>query len=248
MAKDWIERINPDVLTKVLTGLLIGVVLMAFAAVALYLYQFHGHFAQDQGTWGQFGDYIGGVLNPLVSSIALLGLLLTVLMQRKDLRAADQEAVKARETRSIDLALRLEERFDSKAVVIARRAAAKQLQNFNDVETRSDATLVTSDPRWTDVDDIMNFFETVGTVTRLGHVDQALAYHFFFPWLNLYWQGARRYIDAQRSLSPAVVWKDAEWLYRVLCSQERELNGGKRLTWTEAEFKEFINEEATLSD
>ena len=89
---DWIERLNPDLLTKVLIALLVAVTLMAFGVIGLYSYRFHGSLAADQAVWGQFGDYVGGTLNPLVSSITLLGLLLTVLLQRKELQEASRDA------------------------------------------------------------------------------------------------------------------------------------------------------------
>src|SRR5438105_3096037 len=52
---DWIERINPDVLTRILIGLLIGVAISAMGAVGLYVYEFHGTLASDQAVWAQFG-------------------------------------------------------------------------------------------------------------------------------------------------------------------------------------------------
>ena len=47
---------------------------------------------QAQAAWGQFGDYLGGTLNPLVSFFALFILLLTYRSQSEELKAT-QEAL-----------------------------------------------------------------------------------------------------------------------------------------------------------
>ena len=54
----------------------------------MYVANFSPHLSQSQEKWGQFGDYFGGILNPLLSFCALLGLLMT-------LRSQQQESYKA---------------------------------------------------------------------------------------------------------------------------------------------------------
>lgn len=54
---------------------------------------YRGHFPFDfspsQEVWGQFGDYFGGVLNPILSFAAFIGLLVTIGIQRSESRSAD---------------------------------------------------------------------------------------------------------------------------------------------------------------
>lgn len=42
--------------------------------------------------WGQIGDYIGGILNPLLSFLALMAVLHTIKIQRNELKDAREEA------------------------------------------------------------------------------------------------------------------------------------------------------------
>jgi uncharacterized membrane protein len=55
------------------------------AVFGLYFSQFHSQFSNENSNWGTFGDFVGGTLNPLLSFLGLLALLLTVAMQRDEL-------------------------------------------------------------------------------------------------------------------------------------------------------------------
>lgn len=59
-------------------------------AVATFLYrdQFGTSRSSDPATWGQFGDFLGGVINPMVGLITIVLLLATLRSQRAQL---DQE-------------------------------------------------------------------------------------------------------------------------------------------------------------
>ncbi|MDX2469378.1 MAG: hypothetical protein QNL04_02245 [SAR324 cluster bacterium] len=69
--------------------------LLAFAT-ALYSYwdRFHQKgigLSTNTNTWGVFGDYIGGVMNPILSFFALIALLETIRIQRIELEATREE-------------------------------------------------------------------------------------------------------------------------------------------------------------
>ncbi|OYY61949.1 MAG: hypothetical protein B7Y50_02605 [Hydrogenophilales bacterium 28-61-11] len=59
----------------VLLGSLVGVIL------ALYFYRFHTELSLDNATWGQFGDYVGGVINPILGFFSFITLLLALQVQ-----------------------------------------------------------------------------------------------------------------------------------------------------------------------
>jgi hypothetical protein len=60
------------------------VVMLLIAGVALrYISIFSSRISASQETWGQFGDYFGGVLNPILSFFAFCALLYTVNLQLK---------------------------------------------------------------------------------------------------------------------------------------------------------------------
>lgn len=65
----------------------IGFVTIAIVMI-LYFWVFglSGSFEKDQQLWAMFGDYVGGVTNPIIALLALLGLLITIQMQRRDFK------------------------------------------------------------------------------------------------------------------------------------------------------------------
>jgi hypothetical protein len=66
-------------------------VLLAFVVIDLYFYQFKTIFSVGQDAWGQFGDYIGGLLNPLFSFTALCALFYTIKLQSKELHESTEQ-------------------------------------------------------------------------------------------------------------------------------------------------------------
>lgn len=78
------------------------VALMSIATVAVYIANFVGQpVASDGGAWGEFGDYIGGLLNPTVAFAALLLLYRSITLQKKEL--ADTRDVLAQQSESARL-------------------------------------------------------------------------------------------------------------------------------------------------
>lgn len=65
--------------------------LIALVVLGLFVYQFHGPLSKDPQDWGQFGDYLGGILNPTFSFLALLALLATLGLQIRELRISARE-------------------------------------------------------------------------------------------------------------------------------------------------------------
>jgi hypothetical protein len=78
--EDWFLKkigIKPLIIAFVVCGALFLLV------VGAYVWNFRGGLSSAQDVWGQFGDYVGGVLNPLLSLFTIFGLLLTIFIQRK---------------------------------------------------------------------------------------------------------------------------------------------------------------------
>ena len=49
------------------------------------------NFESIVGKWGQFGDFMGGTFNPILSSLSLFALLITIYIQSKELEDTRQE-------------------------------------------------------------------------------------------------------------------------------------------------------------
>lgn len=56
-------------------------ILVTIIVLLLYFTHFPATFSGNQGEWGQFGDYVGGVLNPLFSVFGFFALLYTIRQQ-----------------------------------------------------------------------------------------------------------------------------------------------------------------------
>jgi len=66
--------------------MLIGIfAFIVIAAISGFYYQHFGHvpveFSKEQEVWGQFGDYFGGTLNPILSFISIILLIRSVTLQ-----------------------------------------------------------------------------------------------------------------------------------------------------------------------
>lgn len=72
-----------------------GIALSFMAAiVVVYLDMFGINRIHDQAIWGAFGDYFGGILNPIFALFAFLGVLWSLDLQMKQVRqlALDKKA------------------------------------------------------------------------------------------------------------------------------------------------------------
>ncbi|OFV30262.1 hypothetical protein HMPREF3136_10285 [Neisseria sp. HMSC15C08] len=56
---------------------------------------FLAKLSNDPATWGTFGDYLGGTLNPIISFLALIGLLYTIHQQAQEMQATRKELKQA---------------------------------------------------------------------------------------------------------------------------------------------------------
>ena len=78
-----------------LVAILFSIVALGFLLLAgiviIYVYQFRGPLADAQSVWAEFGDYVGGALNPILSLLGLVALLLTVFLQSEELRLSRKE-------------------------------------------------------------------------------------------------------------------------------------------------------------
>jgi hypothetical protein len=61
-------------------------------ALLMYVRKFgKAGLSDSQEVWGQFGDFLGGLANPLLSFLTLMGLILTVYLQSKQLELSKNE-------------------------------------------------------------------------------------------------------------------------------------------------------------
>lgn len=61
-----------------------------------------------KAAWGQFGDFVGGTLNPMVSLLALVGLVFTILLQHEAMMGVQRDAAASQKALSDQTRLSLE--------------------------------------------------------------------------------------------------------------------------------------------
>lgn len=67
------------------------ITISAIVVAVVVIYVYSSHFGKIEGNherWGQFGDYFGGVLNPIFSFLGLIAIVTTYWLQTRQLRQA----------------------------------------------------------------------------------------------------------------------------------------------------------------
>jgi hypothetical protein len=136
---------------------------------------------------------------------------------------------RARFNQSVDLLFRLENDFFGPAKVKQRSLAA---QNY--LAERSD---------FAEIEDILDFFETVSMLTRRKALDPYIVWHTFDYWIERYYAVAKPHILARQAEQPGV-WEDLGWLVPRL----KKLQAKKGINnLNEAELIRFMEEELAES-
>ena len=60
-------------------------------AIGFYVSQFHGGLSTEQGTWGEFGDFVGGAVNPIIGFFTIWLLAVSLRQNHKALSQARAE-------------------------------------------------------------------------------------------------------------------------------------------------------------
>ena len=106
---------------------------LVLAVAGYYALNFGPKVSSDTGTWGQFGDFFGGTLNPVFAMLAFLALLWSIALQ-----AAEFERASSHLSDQVRLA-----RGEAEA---ARRDRLSQelLEVIKDLDARINAVLATT--------------------------------------------------------------------------------------------------------
>lgn len=80
---------------RIVVVLAIVAALLAILATSFYVAVFWGPLSTRQEIWGQFGDYVGGTLNPVLAFFAFIALLFTIVFQSHELKVTNDELRKS---------------------------------------------------------------------------------------------------------------------------------------------------------
>lgn len=87
-------KVLNDKLKRNLFGTVLFVVFVFFLLLIVgYRLNFDGGFSDSRAVWGQFGDFLGGTLNPILGFVTVIILVSTLKIQREELKEA-RKAIK----------------------------------------------------------------------------------------------------------------------------------------------------------
>lgn len=92
------------------------------AAIAFYASQFHGGLSNEQDAWGQFGDFVGGAVNPIIGFFTIWLLAVSLRQNHKALSQANTALTQAK----AELELTRQSIEHAAGIQIATEAALKQ--------------------------------------------------------------------------------------------------------------------------
>lgn len=134
-----------------------------------------------------------------------------------------------KESLALDLAMKLDERFNDQVFRTLRSDAAKALLNQNNL---------------TNSEEVFDFFETVGSFQERQSLDDELIHDFFFHWINLYWNAGKTHIEDQRRSHTKMLWQKFEKLYGAVIEIEKRGDvSSKDLNPNPDQIKKWLEEE-----
>jgi len=78
-------------ITRWIVGMIFG---LSVGTYFVWFWLINGHgFSQDSAIWGSFGDFVGGILNPLIAFCAFYWLTISVSIQKAELKDTKQALV-----------------------------------------------------------------------------------------------------------------------------------------------------------
>ncbi len=136
---------------------------------------------------------------------------------------------RARFNQSVDLLFKLEGDFFGD-----RKEKQRALSAKNNLKNAAD---------YAEMEDLLDFFETVAMLTRKKALNLYMVWHTFNYWIEHYYQIARPHIQASQAFDPGR-WEDLDWLMTQLVRQAKK-TGARALVLDDAERLRFLTEEAS---
>lgn len=131
----YLDALDSEQMVNVLGWIVGAAGFFILSAYAAYFLRFHGGFSEKRDAWGQFGDFIGGTVNPLLSFMTLLALIFTVVLQTRQLEHSRAALANSKE----ELLATREEMARSTAAQTALAEAASTQAGFASLTARISA-------------------------------------------------------------------------------------------------------------
>jgi hypothetical protein len=165
------------------------------------------------------------------SAVAALAAVVTAVIIFFQVR---QEGRLNRLTMGVDALPRLSEDWNSSRMLGMRRRAARALLDGNPDSN---------------VDNVLDWFETVALLVKRGGFDEEFTWHTFYVWMAHYWVAAQDYIRDTQEEEGGITWADFSDLMPRLFAREAGTED-----WTAADVypsltdvQEFLDSETHLA-
>jgi len=148
------------------------------------------------------------------------------------------EVRRSRRSRQVEIIMDFDKQFNAPEMIQIRKKAAQSIRACREQKASPD------DSRWTDVEDVIDFFQGMGTFVRDGHADVKVAYKFFGYWVIRYRVACKQRIDFQQRDAGLLVWADFEWLFKQFKKVDRKLNEGRHVAAGNESLDAFLEGES----
>ncbi len=171
---------------------LFGLAIFVFAIVTgAYIGKFaSSSISSDPANWGQFGDYVGGLMNPLLSVVVLWTVIKTLRLNSKAVKYASDAVTEAKISRTEEEnrlkrqnTMDVYSQFHTKEMIESRNAASKTLNEVNKAINYWDLYSLERENKTTEFEKtitFLSFFEKVNIMKKAELIDEELLYSFFF--------------------------------------------------------------------
>jgi uncharacterized membrane protein len=128
----FLDTLDTRQMVKVLSWVIGSAMFCIALTYIMYFSRFHGGFSTKQDVWGQFGDFIGGTVNPLLSFLSLIALVFTVVLQTRQLEHSREELANSK----AELAATREEMVRATEAQRISATAAEAQAKYANISTR----------------------------------------------------------------------------------------------------------------
>lgn len=159
---------------NILIPLFIGLIVLISFLLFMYLSTFK-YISLDTAVWGAFGDYIGGILNPIFAFLSFTALVITLLYQNKQLEQNQKilkETKKALKQNQKDLELsRNELRNSNEQLKLSAQAQieiekTQKIQQFDMLFTTLLSELNLMNTNFIEKEKILDFYKILSQIIK----------------------------------------------------------------------------------
>lgn len=215
-----------------------SVVIAIAALVAVYAWNFRALpiSTNDAASWGQFGDYVGGLLNPLVA-ILNLGVVMYIAIGLQRHWENEKKRSEEKDAR-VRLAVQLYAEWNSEAIYVSRVRAWRVLRDSASA-TIFEIEQQQSGEAMSHVWVVVGFLQRLGVLAEHGKLDNRLAIEFFGELIGWWWtasfehQLAKSDFSASQRIKTLWQWvcdnstpeQRVPWISRAAEDREKALRG-----------------------